>query len=40
MRSLAAVVSGESGLEALNAQQLGELAFLLECAVRGRVTGR
>ncbi len=40
VRSLAAVVSGESRLEALNAQQLGELAFLLECAVRGRVAGR
>jgi hypothetical protein len=26
--------------QALTAQQLGELAFLLECAVRGRVTGR
>jgi hypothetical protein len=25
---------------ALDVQQLGELAFLLECAVRGRVTGR
>jgi hypothetical protein len=40
VRSLAAVVCGESALEALNAQQLRELAFLLECAVRGRVTGR
>ena len=40
VRSLAAVVCGESAPEALNAQQLGELAFLLECAVRGRVTGR
>ena len=40
MRSLAALVCGESRLEALTAQQLGELAFPLECAVRGRVTGR
>jgi hypothetical protein len=40
VRSLAALVCGESKLEALTAQQLGELAFLLECAVRGRVTGR
>jgi hypothetical protein len=40
VRSLAVVVCGESVLEALNAQQLGELAFLLECAVRGRVTER
>jgi hypothetical protein len=34
------VVCGESALEALNAQQLGKLAFLLECAVRRRVTRR
>jgi hypothetical protein len=40
VRSLAAVICGESALEALNAQQLRELAFLLECAVRGRVTER
>jgi hypothetical protein len=40
VRSLAAVVCGESKLEALTAQQFAELAFLLECAVRGRVTGR
>ncbi len=40
MRSLAAFVCGESALEALSTRQLGELAFLLECAVRGRVTGR
>jgi hypothetical protein len=40
VRSLAALVCCESRLEALNAQQLGELAFLLECAVRGKVTGR
>ena len=40
VRSLAALVCGESALEALDAQQLGELALLLECAVRGRVTGR
>jgi hypothetical protein len=40
VRSLAALVCGESALGALNAQQLRELAFLLECAFRGRVTGR
>jgi hypothetical protein len=40
VRSLAALVCGEGTLEALTTQQLGELAFLLECAVRGRVTGR
>lgn len=40
MRSLAAVVCGERALEALNEQQLGEVAFALECAARGRVTGR
>jgi Rad52/22 family double-strand break repair protein len=40
VRSLATVVCSESALEALNAQQLGELAFLVECAVRGRVSGR
>jgi hypothetical protein len=40
VRSLAAVVCGEGAVEALNPQQLGELAFLLEYAVRGRVSGR
>jgi hypothetical protein len=40
VRSLAALACGESRPEALTAQQLGELAFLLECAARGRVTGR
>ena len=40
VRSLAALVCGENRLEALTAQQLDELAFLLECAVRGRVTKR
>ena len=40
VRSLAALVSGEGSIERLTPQQLGELAFLLECAVRGKVTGR
>jgi hypothetical protein len=40
VRSLAALVCGESKIEALTAQQLGELAFLLECAVRGKVAKR
>jgi hypothetical protein len=40
VRSLAALVCDEGRLEELTAQQLGELAFLLECAVRARVTGR
>jgi hypothetical protein len=40
VRSLAALVCGESTLEALTAPQLGELAFLLECAVRGKVAKR
>jgi hypothetical protein len=40
VRSLAAVVCDEGKLEALTAQQFTELAFLLECAVRGRVAGR
>ena len=40
VRSLAELVCGESALERLTPPQLGELAFLLECAVRGRVSGR
>jgi hypothetical protein len=40
VRSLAALVCGESATEALRPQQVAELAFLLECAVRGRVTKR
>jgi hypothetical protein len=40
VRSLASLVCGENTLEALTAQQLRELAFLLECAVRGRVATR
>jgi hypothetical protein len=40
VRSLAALTCGASTLEALTAQQLGEVAFLLECAVRGKVTRR
>jgi hypothetical protein len=37
---LAALVCGESTLDALTAQQLRELTFLLDCAVRGRVAKR
>ena len=37
---LAALVCGESVIERLTPQHLGELTFLLECAVRGRVTRR
>jgi hypothetical protein len=40
VRSLAALVCRESKVEALTPEQLRELAFLLECAVRGRVTRR
>jgi hypothetical protein len=40
VRSLAALVCGESTLETLNDRQLRELGFLLECAVRGRVGRR
>jgi hypothetical protein len=40
VRSLAALVCGESAIETLTHEQLGELAFLLECAVRGKVTKR
>jgi hypothetical protein len=40
VRSLAELVCGESAIERLTRSQLGKLAFLLECAVRGRVTGR
>jgi hypothetical protein len=40
VRSLAALICGQSRIEALTAEQLGELAFLLECAVRGKVTRR
>lgn len=40
MRSLAELVCGESDLERLTPEQLGELGFLLECAVRDNVTRR
>jgi hypothetical protein len=38
VRSLAELVCGESAMEALSPQQMGELGFLLECAVRGKVS--
>jgi hypothetical protein len=40
VRSLAELICGESAIEALTSQQLGELSLLLEYAVRGRVTRR
>ena len=40
VRSLAELVCGESAIERLTQAQLSELAFLLECAVRGKVTNR
>jgi hypothetical protein len=40
VRSLAKLVCDEDALERLTQDQLGELAFLLECAARGKVTGR
>jgi hypothetical protein len=40
VRSLAELVCGDSAIEALSPQQLGELAFLLEYAVRGGVSKR
>ena len=40
VRSLAELVCDEGAPERLTPDQLGELAFLLECAVRGKVTGR
>jgi hypothetical protein len=40
VRSLAALVCGEPAFDRLTQEQLGELGFLLECAVRGRVTRR
>ena len=39
VRSLAALACGESAIERLTPDQLGELGFLLECAVRGKVAG-
>jgi hypothetical protein len=40
VRSLAGLVCDGDALQRLTQDQLGELAFLLECAVRGKVTGR
>jgi hypothetical protein len=40
VRSLAALVYGESALERLTHRQVGDVAFLLECAVCGKVTPR
>jgi hypothetical protein len=40
VRSLTKFVCDEDALEPLTDDQLGELAFLVECAVRGKVTGR
>jgi hypothetical protein len=40
VRSVAARVCSESKVEALIALQLSELAFLPECAVRGKVARR
>jgi hypothetical protein len=40
VRALAELVTGESAIDRLTLDQLGELAFLLECALRGRVGGR
>jgi hypothetical protein len=40
VRSLTKLVCDEDALGRLSGDQLGELAFLLECAVRSKVTGR
>jgi hypothetical protein len=40
VRSLTALVCGENVVERLTHEQLGEVVFLLECAVRGKVTSR
>jgi hypothetical protein len=40
VRSLGELVCCEGAIETLSPQQVGELAFLLECAVRGRVSKR
>ncbi|MCA1701456.1 MAG: hypothetical protein LC790_22185, partial [Actinobacteria bacterium] len=38
--SLAALLCGDGPFEALRPEQMGEVAFMLECAVRGKVCGR
>jgi hypothetical protein len=40
VQSLAALVCGEKAIERLTREQLAELGFLVECAVRGKVTQR
>ena len=40
VRSLAALVCDQGGTERLTPEQLGQVAFLIECAVRGKVSGR
>jgi hypothetical protein len=40
VRLLAQLVCDQGAVERLTQDQLGELAFLLECALRGNVTGR
>jgi hypothetical protein len=40
VRPLGALVCGRSALERLTPHQQGQVAFLLECAVRGKVAPR